>query len=62
MKSRNIKYFSRNKAMKIIERPIEADLRTLLSATFALTRSNVVKKHIQSTLQELTVPGYKLSA
>ena len=62
MKNRTVKYFSKNRALKILERPIEADLQTFLSATFAISRSHVVKKHIQNTLHELSMPVYKLSA
>jgi hypothetical protein len=63
MKNRTITYFRKSKAMKIMESPLQADLQTLLSATFALTRNNVVKKHITSTLQELnSMMAYRLSA
>ena len=48
--------------MKIIEHPIQADLQTFLSATFALSRNRVVKNHIQNTLHELSAPAYKLTA
>ncbi len=41
---------------------MQADLKTFLSATMALSRSFVVKKHINSTLQELNTNLYKLSA
>ena len=62
MKSRNIIYFTKSRAMKIIENPIQADLQTFLSATFALSRNRVVKNHIQNTLHDLLAPAYKLSA
>ena len=62
MKSRNIIYFSKNRALKILERPIDVDLQTLLSATFAISRNNVVKNHIQNTLMQLTTPEYRLTA
>jgi hypothetical protein len=62
MKKRNVTYFSKNKALKILEHPIQADLQTLLSATFAISRSRVVKKHIEKTLHEMCSPMYKLSA
>lgn len=62
MKNRTIVYFTKNRARKIIESPLQADLKTFLSATFALTRNNVVRKHINSTLQELNSRAYKLSA
>jgi hypothetical protein len=55
-------YLSKNKALKILERPIEADLVTFLSATFALSRNRVVKNHIQDTLQHIDAMVYKLSA
>lgn len=62
MKQRAVIYFSKNKALKILESPLKADLKTLLSATFALSRSRVVKKHIENTLMQLNQPTYKLSA
>lgn len=62
MKNRTIVYLTKNKARKIVENPLKADLRTFLSATFALSQSNVVKKHIGSTLQQLNALTYKLSA
>ncbi len=62
MKSRAIKYFSKNRALKILEHPTKVDLKTLLSATFAISRSRVVKNHIHDTLQELNSHFYKLSA
>ena len=62
MNNRTVTYFSKNKALKILERPTEVDLKTLLSATFALSRSRLVKKHIQNTHMELSAPVYKLTA
>jgi hypothetical protein len=62
MKNRNVIYFSKNKALKILERPIQADLKTFLSATFALSHNKVVKNHIQKTLHELSMPDYRLTA
>lgn len=62
MKRRAITYFSKNRALKILEHPIETDLQTFLSATFALSRNRVVKNHIQNTLIELSSPAYKQSA
>jgi hypothetical protein len=62
MNNRTITYFSKNKALKILERPIESDLKTLLSATFALSHSRIVKKHIEHTLHELCQPDYRLTA
>ena len=62
MKRRAITYFSKNRALKILEHPIESDLQTFLSATFALSRNRVVKNHIHNTLIELSSPAYKQSA
>jgi hypothetical protein len=62
MKKRAVIYFSKNKALKILESPLSADLKTLLSATFALSHSRVVKNHIQNTLMQLEKPTYKLTA
>lgn len=62
MKNRTVKYFSKNKALKIFASPLEADLKTLLSATFALSRNRIVKRHIENTLLQLETPVYKLTA
>ena len=62
MKKRNLIYFSKNRALKIMERPLEADLQTLLSATFAITHNRIVKNHIQNTLHELSFSEFKLTA
>jgi len=62
MKKRAVIYFSKNKALKILESPLKADLKTLLSATFAISHSHIVKKHIQNTLLQLDTPVYKLTA
>ncbi len=62
MKKRNLIYFSKNRALKILERPLEANLQTLLSATFALSHNRVVKNHIQNTLHELSFTEFKLTA
>ncbi len=62
MKKRAVIYFSKNKALKILESPLKADLKTLLSATFAISHNRIVKKHIQNTLMQLEAPAYKLSA
>ncbi len=62
MKNRTVTYFSKSKALRILESPLQAELKTLLSATFAISHNRVVKKHIQNTLQELSMPAYKLSA
>ena len=57
-----MRYFSKNRALKILERPTQVDLYTLLNATFALSRNTVVKKHIQNTLHDLGSSVYKLTA
>ncbi len=62
MTNRAVIYFRKDKALKIWERPMEADLKTLLSATLAISRNRVVKKHITNTLQELNTSYYKMSA
>ena len=62
MKKRAVIYFSKNKALKILESPMRADLKTLLSATFAISHSRVVKKHIQNTLMQMDTRSYKLTA
>lgn len=62
MKKRTVTYFSKNKALKILESPLSADLKTLLSATFAISHSRIVKRHIQNTLMQLEAPSYRLSA
>jgi hypothetical protein len=62
MKKRNLIYFSKNRALKIMERPLEVDLQTLLSATFAITHNRIVKNHIQNALHELSFSEYKLTA
>lgn len=62
MKHRNITYLSKNRALKVLEHPLEADLQTFLSATLALSRNRIVKNHIQNTLIQLSAPAYKQSA
>lgn len=62
MKNRSMRYFSKNRALKILERPMQVDLYTLLNATFAVSRNHVVKKHIKNTLHELGSSVYKLTA
>ena len=62
MKNRTIRYFSKNRALKILEHPNQVDLYTLLNATFALSRNYVVKKHMKNTLHELGTSVYKLTA
>ena len=62
MQNRAISYIRKDKARKILESPMQADLKTFLSATMALSRNHVVKKHISNTLQQLNTNLYKLSA
>ncbi len=62
MTNRTSNYIRQERARKIVERPLQADLTTFLNATLALSRSKVVKKHISSTLHELNTRLYKLSA
>lgn len=62
MKRRSVTYFSKNKALKILERPLENDLHTFLSATFALSHNRIVKNHIQDTILQLATPSYRLTA
>jgi hypothetical protein len=62
MKKRTTIYFSKSRALKILESPLKADLKTLLSATFAIAESRVVKRHIQNTLVQLDSSSYRLSA
>jgi hypothetical protein len=62
MTHRTLRYFSKARALKILERPLQSDLQTLLSATFAISQSSVVKKHIKNTLHELRAPVYGLTA
>lgn len=53
MTNRTLVYFSKSKALKILQQPLQADLKTLLSASFALSHNRIVKKHIQRTLYSL---------
>jgi len=62
MKRRNVKYLTKNRAMKIIERPVQTDLQTILSAMFTLSSNQVVKSHIQKTLHQLNSLAYKYIA
>lgn len=62
MNKRAVIYFSKHRALKILESPLKADLKTLLSATFAISRSRVVKNHIEDTLLRLETLPYKLTA
>jgi hypothetical protein len=57
-----MRYFSKHRALKLLERPTQLDLHTLLSATFATSRSHIVKKHIQNVIHELAMPSYRLTA
>ncbi|WP_345081425.1 hypothetical protein [Nemorincola caseinilytica] len=62
MNKRTVTYFSKSRALKILESPLKVDLKTLLSATFAISHSRIVRKHIQNTLLQLEQPAYKLTA
>ena len=62
MTSRTTRYFSKNKALKILEHPLKFDLFTLLNASFALSQNNIVKNHMKNTLLELEGNTYKLTA
>jgi len=63
MKRRTIAYFKQMKARKVFQNPLKADLNTFLAATMNLCKSNVVKQHIQESLQQLQRPDwYKLTA
>jgi len=64
MTNREVIYLRKDKARRILESPLQADLQTFLSATFALSRNNVVKRHIQKTLKQLhfAAPSYKMTA
>ena len=62
MKKRTMRYFSKNRALKLLENPTQIDLHTFLSATFAISQSRVVKQHVQNVLHELSMPTYRLTA
>lgn len=62
MKKRNVIYFSKNKALKILERPMDVDLQTLLSATFAISHNRMVKRDIERALHDMSGPVYRLTA
>jgi hypothetical protein len=53
MKKRTIAYFKKNRAFKVLSHASVVDLFTLLSATFELSRSRIVKNDIQRALQGL---------
>ncbi len=61
MKRRNLQYFKMDKARKVMENPLSTDLKSFLTATFALCKSRVVKKDIANVLHELE-NNYRLSA
>jgi hypothetical protein len=61
MKSRNI-YFKKSKAHRILARASQVDLTTLLKATMELCKSNVVKSHVRSSIQNLQASMYRVSA
>lgn len=63
MKSRNVSYLRKSKARRIIARASQVDLKTLLSATMELCKSNVVKNRVKSAVQSLDAGWYsRLSA
>ncbi|RYD56205.1 MAG: hypothetical protein EOP56_12795 [Sphingobacteriales bacterium] len=62
MKSRNISYLKKLKARRILGRASQVDLKTLLSATMELCKSNIVKKHVKNSIQSLESSFYRLSA
>jgi hypothetical protein len=62
MQNRTVLYLRKDRARKIIESPLQADLKTFLSATLALSRSHIVKKHIHNALVQLNGTAYKLTA
>ncbi len=62
MKSRNISYFKKSKAHRILARASQVDLTTLLKATMELCKSNVVKSHVRSSIQNLQASMYRVSA
>jgi len=61
MKARNKSYFRKLKAAKIMSNPLKADLNSFLSAALELCGSRVVKKHIKSTMMELSSPNWYCS-
>jgi hypothetical protein len=62
MKRRNISYFQKTKARKIMGNILSADLTTFLKATMQLCKSAVVKTHVRETLHDLQSASYRLSA
>ncbi|MBL7717256.1 MAG: hypothetical protein JNL72_00365 [Flavipsychrobacter sp.] len=63
MKRRNISYFKKSRAQKIMANVMNTDLMTFLSATMNLCKSAVVKTHMRETLRELgQSASYRLSA
>ena len=62
MKARNISYFKKSRAQKIMGNIMKTDLMTFLTATMDLCKSAVVKTHVRETLQELQSARYRLSA
>jgi len=61
MTSRAIRYFSKSKALKILEKPLHVDLFTLLNASFVLSGNSIVKNHMKSALHKLGTQTYKLT-
>jgi hypothetical protein len=62
MKKRTIAYFRKLRAQRIIARPLEADLRTFLNASFELAQSRIVKRHVQNQIRSLEQHWYRMSA
>ena len=56
MNKRTIQYLKKIKAMKVIQNPIETDLKTFLNATFSLCKNAVVKQDILATIRQLDKP------
>ena len=57
MKKRTIEYLRKVNAMKIMRHPLETDLKTFLTATFSISRNNVVKQDILDTIRQLERPS-----
>ncbi len=53
MPNRSSNYMRKEKARKVMESPLSFDLKTLLSASLALTRSHIVRNHVSTTLNVL---------
>lgn len=62
MKSRNISYFKKLRARKVMSNVMKTDLMSFLNATMQLCKSAVVKTHVRETMHELQSASYRLSA